>query len=101
MRLSRYLPPLLFVFALLFAQQGGFVHALHHVLDEQTQDHSLPHDKLCEQCAVYAQLGSAIASSLVFFTPLEQVVAFISVSFAEFHSSAFIAFSARAPPYPA
>jgi hypothetical protein len=90
MRLNRYFYPLLFIFALLFAQQCGVVHALHHVIEEQ-QDHSLPHDKLCDLCAEYAQIGSAIGSSLVFFAPLEQVFSFVSASFAEFHSSPFTA----------
>jgi hypothetical protein len=90
---------LLFAFAMLFAQQGGVVHALHHVIEEQTQDHSLPHDKLCDLCAVYAQIGSSIGSSTVFFTPLEQVDFFIASSFTEYYSSSFTAFAARAPPY--
>lgn len=101
MKLTRYIQPFLFAFALLLAQQGGVVHALHHVVEEQTQDHSLPHDKLCEQCAVYAQIGSAIGSSLVFFTPLEEVFSFVSASFTEFHALSFSAFAARAPPYSA
>jgi hypothetical protein len=100
MRLTRYLQPLLLVFVLLLAQQGSVVHAVHHVVEEQTQDHSLPHDKLCEMCAVYAQIGSAIGSSLVFFTPIDQVVAFVASSFSKSHIPSFTAFAARAPPYP-
>lgn len=100
MRLNRYFYPFLFIFALLFAQQGGVVHALHHVIEEQ-QDHSLPHDKLCDLCAEYAQIGSAIGSSLVFFAPLEQTFSYIADTFTEFHSSPFTAFAARAPPYSA
>jgi hypothetical protein len=99
MRLNQYLQPLLFAFVLLFAQQGSFEHALHHVVEEQTHDHSLPHDRLCNLCAVYAQIGSAVGSSPVFFTPLEQVFSFVSTSFQEFHSYSFTAFAARAPPY--
>jgi hypothetical protein len=99
MKLNRYFYPLLFAFALLFAQQGGVVHAFHHVIQEQTQDHSLPHDKLCDLCAVYVQIGSAIGSSLVFFAPIKQIVSFDASPFTEFLSYSFTAFAARAPPY--
>ncbi len=101
MRLTRIFYPLLFAFALLFAQQGGVVHALHHAMAEQTQDQSLPHDKPCDLCAVYAQIGSAIGSNPVFFAPVEQEFSYISASFAASHSFAFTAFAARAPPYSA
>ena len=100
MRINRYIYTLLFAFAMLFAQQGGVMHALHHIVEEQTQqDHSLPHDKLCDLCAVYAQIGSAIGSSLIVFAPSDQIVSFVSVYFSEFHSFSFSAFAARAPPY--
>ena len=99
MRLSKYFYPLLLAFALLFAQQGGVMHTLHHVIEEQTQDHSLPHDKLCDLCAVYAQIGSAIGSGHVVFNPSEHIVSFFSATFTGFHSVSFTAFAARAPPY--
>ena len=99
MKPNRYIYPLLLTLAMLFAQQGGVVHALQHVIQEQSQDHSLPHDKLCDLCAVYAQIGSAIGSSLVFFNPIEQFVSFVASFFNEFYSYSFSAFAARAPPY--
>ena len=55
---------LLLVFALLFVQQGGLAHAIEHAASQQT----LPHDKPCELCATYAQLGSAPTSAVQ--TPL-------------------------------
>ena len=57
----------LLVFALLFAQQGAFAHGIAHTLAEQSQEQSLPHDKHCDLCAVYAQIGSAIGISHIHF----------------------------------
>jgi len=92
---------LLLVFALLFAQQGAVVHSISHVLAEQSQDQSLPHDKHCDLCAAYAQIGSAIGASHVHFdfaSSFEETLTTHSVSF---RSTAFTAFAARAPPYSA
>jgi hypothetical protein len=99
MKLSRIFLPLLFSFVVLFAQQGASTHAMQHALAEQAQDQSLPHDKLCDLCAVYAQIGSAIGSSSVFFAPDEQTSFFVQAFFSSFRSASFSAFAARAPPY--
>jgi hypothetical protein len=99
MKLSRILLSLLFSFVVLFAQQGAVTHAMQHALAEQTQDQSLPHDKLCDLCAVYAQIGSAIGSSAVFFAADEQLVSFSLALSSQFRSVSFAAFAARAPPY--
>lgn len=98
MKPMRPLYLLLFVFALLFTQQGAVVHALSHTLAEQKQDSSLPQDKVCDLCAVYAQIGSAIASSPVAFAAVELGVSLVPVTVTEFHSPLFAAFAARAPP---
>ncbi|MCR4299267.1 MAG: hypothetical protein NUV75_11065 [Gallionella sp.] len=92
---------LLLVFALLFSQLGGLTHGIAHALEEQSHDQSLPHDRLCDLCATYAQLGSALGGHATQFTPLEQHAVFVSASSATFHSTAFTAFAARAPPYSA
>ncbi len=55
--------PLLLAFVLLFAQQSGAVHTLRHALGDlaqQQEDKQAPHSSTCEQCAAYAQLGSAL-----------------------------------------
>jgi hypothetical protein len=74
MKLSRTLFfPLLLAFILLFAQQAGAAHALHHALENLTQqqeDKQAPHSNTCEQCAAYAQLGSALSVGAYIFTPL-------------------------------
>lgn len=92
---------LLLVFALLFAQVGGLVHGIEHTLAEKSQDQSLPHDKHCELCAAYAQVGSAVGSSNVSFDfALPRAESYPAHSFS-FRSTAFSAFTARAPPYSA
>lgn len=92
---------LLLVFALLFAQFGGLAHGIEHALAEQSQDQSLPHDRLCDLCATYAQLGSALSGHAVQFATVEQHTVFVSASSATFSSAAFTAFAARAPPHSA
>ena len=99
MRLSRTILSLLFACVVLLAQQGAVTHAMQHALAEQTQDQSLPHDKLCDLCSVYAQIGSAIGSSPVFFAPDEPHGSFSQIFFSRFRSASFAAFAARAPPY--
>jgi hypothetical protein len=92
---------LLLVFALLFAQLGGLVHGITHTLAEQSQDQTQPHDKLCDLCAAYAQVGSALGSNPVLFTAVESGIFFVAAGFSAAYSSAFAAFAARAPPYSA
>lgn len=98
MRLTRLLLPLFLVFALLFAQQGAYAHGIAHTMEEQSQDRSLPHDKHCDLCAVYAQIGGAVGVSLIqfdFASTFEANTTNLSVTF---RSIAFTAFAARAPP---
>lgn len=89
---------LLLVCALLLTQLGGLTHSISHTLAEHTQDQSQPHDKLCDLCAVYEQIGSALGSSLISFTAVEQEIFFVAASFAVTRPSSFAAFAARAPP---
>jgi hypothetical protein len=98
MSVSRLFLPLLFVFALLFAQQGALTHSIAHTLEEQTQDQSLPHDKHCDLCATYAQVGSAIGSSSIHFDFTAAFAEAPTQHSASFRSVAFSAFAARAPP---
>lgn len=98
MRSSRLLLPLLLVFALLFAQQGALLHGIEHSLAEQSQDQSLPHDKHCNLCEAYAQIGGAIGSNHIQFDFASSFEEARFLSTTSFHSVAFSAFSARAPP---
>jgi hypothetical protein len=101
MRSTRLFLPLFLVFALLFAQQGAFAHGIAHTIAEQSQDKSLPHDKHCDLCAVYAQIGGAIGSSHIHFDFASSFGATLTTYSVTFRSIAFTAFAARAPPYSA
>jgi len=91
----------LIIFALLFAQMGGIVHGISHTLAEQSQDQSLPHDRLCDLCAVYAQIGSAIGSSAIHFDLSASQDTPHYAFFSTHYSSPFTAYASRAPPYSA
>lgn len=97
---SAFLKSLL-VLALLFVQQGAVTHAIAHALAEQSQDQSLPHDQQCELCAAYAQVGSALGSGSVHFDFAPRAAETHFAHSASFHSVAFAAFAARAPPFSA
>lgn len=94
--------PLLLVFVLLFAQQVGAVHALRHVLEEQTQyDKQLPaNSHACEQCAIYGQLGSALGVSAHNFTPTPVSGDTAEAGSVAFRSIIILAAAARGPPAP-
>jgi len=98
MKLSRWLQPLFFIFALLFVQQGAVVHGIAHTLAEQSQDQSLPHDKHCDLCAAYAQVGGAISSDTVHFDFTSASTLALSEQTTVAHAASFNAFAARAPP---
>jgi hypothetical protein len=101
MRASRLFLPLLFAFALLFAQQGALTHGISHTLATQSQDQSLPHHEHCDLCAAYAQIGSAVGVSLVHFDFASVCEESLTTHSVSFRSIAFTAFAARAPPYSA
>ncbi|MDD2684907.1 MAG: hypothetical protein PHY62_01990 [Gallionella sp.] len=90
----------LLVFALLFVQLGGAMHGIAHTLAEQQQEQTLPHDKQCDLCASYAQLGSALGNNaLPHFTTTRIGEPFTATTLTAYHTPSFAAFAARAPPY--
>ena len=92
----------LLVLALLFVQLGGAAHGIAHSLAEQHQDQSVPHDKQCDLCAGYAQLGSALGSNqLPQFTATKIGGVFATPASTRYHTESCAAFSARAPPHSA
>jgi len=101
MKNYRALLPLFFAFALLSAQQGGAAHALSHSLEQtRQQDKQAPHSPACEQCATYAQLGSALNVSAYNFAPAPASgEAVLHRAFA-FRSIPVLAAAARGPPVP-
>jgi hypothetical protein len=98
MRSLRLFLPLFFIFALLFAQQGAMTHSIAHTLAEQSRDQSLPHHEHCDLCAMYAQIGGAVASGHVHFDFAASFEDALANHFISFRSIAFSAFAARAPP---
>ncbi len=100
---SSLLPRILLILALLFAQLGGLAHGISHALAEQStrSDQSLPHDKHCDLCAAYAQIGGAIGSSGIVFTSSENCESLHPAHSGSCTSAPFAAFAARAPPYSA
>ena len=98
---SSLLTRILLIFALLFAQVGGLVHGIAHTLTGQGTDQSLPHDKHCDLCDAFAQIGSAIGSSSISFASSENFEAPHSSNPGPYLSNTFVAFAARAPPYSA
>jgi hypothetical protein len=104
MKLSRTLFfPLLLALVLLFAQQAGATHALHHALEDLTQQQDgkqAPNSSACEKCADYAQLGSALSVGAYDFTPLQvsnEAVQQRTISFRSVHTLPAVA---RGPPQP-
>ena len=94
---------LLLIFALLFAQMGSLAHGISHILTGPSQgsEQSLPHDKYCDQCAAYAQIGSAVGSNGIDFSGSENCAILIITKFSAHAADTFVAFAARAPPYSA
>jgi len=94
---------LLLIFALLFAQMGGLAHGVSHILADKSHgsEQSLPHDKYCDQCAAYAQIGSAVGSSTISFSSSESCETLNLNHFNSHPADTFFAFAARAPPYSA
>jgi hypothetical protein len=100
---------ILIIFALLFAQVGGITHGYSHILSEQsiteTQlssvDKTSSHEKHCDFCAAFDQISSALASSIVSFTPFQHFDGLEPSHSYSYTSIASFPFAARAPPYSA
>ena len=97
--------PLIFalLFVLLAVQMGSLAHGISHILAEKSQgpEQSLPHDKYCDQCAAYAQIGGLIGSSSISFASSENFETLHFNEPASYTSTTFVVFAARAPPYSA
>ena len=94
--------PLLLACALLFAQQAGAVHAISHALEDLTQQKQkgkeAPSSYACEQCATYAQFGSALSSTSHFFAAIAVPVESGRHRSTSLHSIHVLAAAARGPP---
>jgi hypothetical protein len=91
---------LLLIFTLLFVQTGGMMHEISHTVANQSHsDHTLSHEKHCDLCAAYAQLGSGLGNHGIVFNSTEQRIVLTDASINSLCTSpAFAAFAARAPP---
>jgi hypothetical protein len=100
MRIHRYFF-LLLAFVLLFTQQVGSAHAVHHALEDLTQQQKetqAPHSGSCEKCADYAHFGSAFTVGAYDFTPLalsDETVQCCTIPFRSTHTLPAVA---RGPP---
>lgn len=100
---------ILIIIALLFAQIGGVTHGYSHVLSEQSiikaqitsGDKSPTHEEHCAFCAAFDQIASALASSIVSFTPFQNFDGLEPSHSYSYTSIASFPFAARAPPYSA
>ncbi|MDD2701501.1 MAG: hypothetical protein PHH36_09710 [Sideroxydans sp.] len=101
MNAGRLFQPLLLALALLFVQQGAVTHAIAHILTEQSQDQSLPHDTQCGKCLAYAQIGSAVSCSEGHFDFSASFSAAYERTHSNPHTITLAAFAARAPPHSA
>jgi hypothetical protein len=101
MKSTRPLLILLCIFSLLFAQQAGAAHAVHHAFEDlthQQEDKQTPHSDACEQCANYMQLGSALNVGAYEFTPPVESGEAIEHRTIAFRSIPVLAAAARGPP---
>lgn len=95
---KRFWLPVLLALALLSGQHAGIIHAFNHALAGQPDNQHLPQSPACEQCAVYAQLGSAIGSVSSVLLLLAAIAAAPGCGRIFFHSILLPAASARGPP---
>ncbi len=104
MKFSRAIFPLLLTLLLLLAQQGGAMHALHHALAEQGQEHDKQHDKhtphssACGYCAAYTQLGGVLGSSSHSFLVIAIPSGTVRFNTITFRSNQPLVAVARGPP---
>ena len=96
----RYFQPLFFAIVMLFAQQGGALHALRHAFAEQTQqqDKQTPHSPYCEECTSYAHLGSALNSGYLSFELLSSLIQTLAQHHLFFFTQHTLTATARGPP---
>lgn len=103
-RLRQYrftLIALIAVLCLLGMQQGAAYHRLSHSADDATsQQKHLPHEKNCDKCVFYAEVGGgAPTTSHPAFDVSAPHVNLAAAPRSLLHAANPSAYSARAPPY--
>lgn len=91
---------LLFAVVLILGQQGGALHALHHVLTDKVQKQGTQgqtsHE--CEQCLSYAQLGNALNIGFLSFDLSSDLIQATTQHYLFFLSRHTLPALARGPP---
>ncbi len=102
MKTGRLFLPVLFAISLLFTQQAGATHMLRHALEQSRQQDkkSQQHSQVCEKCATYAQMGNALQTATIDFTPPRVIAETVQYHPAAFRSIPVLAAEARGPPVP-
>ncbi|MBU0592824.1 MAG: hypothetical protein KKH74_03700 [Gammaproteobacteria bacterium] len=99
---SQLLPFLLLAFALLFVQQGAAIHALSHLAESlpshSQQDKQLPHSPACDKCVVYANIGTALASSALLIPAAVAKISHLAITLPALLPQPVRLYHARAPP---
>jgi hypothetical protein len=99
MAAKRVLIHVLLAFALLLAQHAMLAHeATHLAKPPATRDNQLPQHKVCEQCALSAQFGSAMAGKLLSFEAQSGMVRLPPHRSQVLYTATPRAFNSRAPP---
>lgn len=93
---------LLLAWAILLAPQVQFVHALSHIAPQSSEQSSHERqqapDKVCDTCAVLAQLGSALPSQHEWHSPADALPAPVAPAVQAVALQPTAHFQARAPP---
>jgi len=96
---KRALIHVLLAFALLLGQQALLAHAATHLAKPPaTQDNQLPQHKVCDQCSLSAQFGSALVGKLLSFDPPCGAIDLALHRPQVLYTATPRAFSSRAPP---
>jgi hypothetical protein len=102
---TRRLISLVLAVLLVAIQQTGFAHALTHLANPASQkssrtDTQHPAEKVCTECVVFAQLGSALTAKAAPVTVLAARVEIAAAPFRRFDLAFVCYFLSRAPPLP-
>ena len=99
MAAKRALIHVLLAFALLLGQQAMLAHAATHLgKAPASQDQKLPQHKVCEQCSLSAQLGSALVGKFLTFEPARSAIDLALHHPQVPYTATPRAFRSRAPP---
>ena len=98
--MKRAITTFLMVFCLLDTQQAAYAHELSHTDHGSPAGHdkSLPHTKICSQCALSAQLGTGLLGSPALVLPVSAITPSFAAQAAIVYPVPPRRFQSRAPP---